>query len=63
MKEKITRWYAQGLWSRDMVLNAVKISSPNSQGVLTEAEAEEILGEKKPEVNPPASPTDTNETG
>lgn len=37
MKEKIARWYAQGLWSRDMVLNAVK------KGVLTEKEAGEIL--------------------
>ena len=44
MKEKIAKWYAQGLWSRDMVLNAVE------KGVITEAEAEEILGEKKPEV-------------
>ena len=44
MRDKIARWYAQGLWSRDMVLNAVK------KGVITEAEAEEILGEKKPEV-------------
>lgn len=37
MRDKIARWYAQGLWSRDMVLNAVK------KGVLTEGEAEEIL--------------------
>ena len=44
MKEKIARWYAQGLWSRDMVRSAVE------KGVITEAEAEEILGEKKPEV-------------
>ena len=43
MREKIERWYAQGLWSRDMILNAVK------KGVLTEGEAAEILGEKKPE--------------
>ena len=43
MKEKIALWYKQGLWNRDMVLNAVK------KGVLTEAEAGEILGEKKPE--------------
>lgn len=57
MKEKIARWYAQGLWTEDMVRTAA------DKGVITEAEAEEILGEKKPEVNPPAGPTDTNETG
>lgn len=44
MRDKIARWYAQGLWSRDMVRSAVE------KGVITEAEAEEILGEKKPEV-------------
>ena len=44
MKDKIAKWYAQGLWSRDMVRSAVE------KGVITEAEAEEILGEKKPEV-------------
>lgn len=43
MKEKIAKWYGQGLWTEDMVLNAVK------KGVLTEGEAAEILGEKKPE--------------
>lgn len=37
MKEKIAKWYAQGLWSAEMVRNAVK------KGVLTEGEAEEIL--------------------
>ena len=37
MREKIARWYAQGLWTADMVLNAVK------KGVLTEGEAGEIL--------------------
>lgn len=37
MKEKIAKWYAQGLWSRDMVRSAVK------KGVLTEGEAAEIL--------------------
>lgn len=40
MKGKIAKWYAQGLWTEDMVLNAVK------KGVITEAEAEEILGSK-----------------
>lgn len=43
MREKIERWYAQGLWTEDMVRQAVE------KGVLTEAEAWEILGEKKPE--------------
>ena len=37
MRDKSAKWYAQGLWSRDMVLNAVK------KGVLTEGEAGEIL--------------------
>lgn len=37
MKEKIARWYAQGLWTADMVRSAVK------KGVLTEAEVGEIL--------------------
>lgn len=43
MKEKIARWYGQGLWSADMVRNAVK------KKILTEGEAAEILGEKKPD--------------
>ena len=38
MREKIAKWYAQGLWTEDMVHQAVK------KGVLTEAEAAEILG-------------------
>ena len=37
MKEKISKWYKQGLWTAEMVLNAVK------KGILTEAEASEIL--------------------
>lgn len=37
MFEKITKWYKLGLWTRDMVLNAVK------KDVLTEDEANEIL--------------------
>lgn len=40
MKEKIAKWYKQGLWSADMVLNAVK------KGILTENEAAEILKEE-----------------
>ena len=38
MKEKIKLWYGQGLWSAEMVRNAVK------KNVLTEDEAAEILG-------------------
>ena len=38
MKEKITKWYKQGLWSIAMVQTAV------TKGVLTEAEAAEIIG-------------------
>ena len=37
MKEKIARWYKQGLWTEAMVRNAV------AKGKLTEAEAAEIL--------------------
>jgi hypothetical protein len=37
MFEKIKRWYKQGLWTENMVNNAV------SKGVLTEKQAEEIL--------------------
>lgn len=38
MKEKITYWYQQGLWSAEMVQNAVK------KGILTAEEATKILG-------------------
>lgn len=38
MFEKIKKWYAQGLWSAAMVRNAV------TKGVITEAQATEILG-------------------
>ena len=44
MKDKIAKWYAQGLWTEDMVRTAA------DKGVITEAEAEGILGEKEPEV-------------
>lgn len=37
MNEKIAKWYKQGLWTADMVRNAV------SKGVLTDEEATEIL--------------------
>lgn len=38
MKEKITRWYKQGLWTEVMVRNAVV------KGLITENDAAEILG-------------------
>lgn len=38
MKEKIKKWYKQGLWTADMVQNAV------AKGILTAEEAAEILG-------------------
>ena len=37
MKEKIEKWYKQGLWDEEKVQNAVK------KGVLTADEVEEIL--------------------
>ena len=39
MKEKIKKWYEQGLWTAEMVRNAV------IKGKLTEAECREIVGE------------------
>lgn len=39
MKEKIKRWYEQGLWTAQMVRNAV------IKGKLTEDEYREIVGE------------------
>ena len=39
MKNKIEKWYKQGLWNKTMVANAVK------KGVLTAADYEEITGE------------------
>lgn len=38
MKKKIEKWYKQGLWSAEMVANAVK------KGFLTAADYEEITG-------------------
>ena len=38
MKEKIAKWYKQGLWDADMVQKAVE------KGILTAEEAAEILG-------------------
>lgn len=40
MKEKIAKWYKQGLWTSVMVQNAV------TKGVLTEDEANEIINNK-----------------
>lgn len=37
MKERIAKWYKQGLWTAEMVRNAV------AKGILTEAEANEII--------------------
>lgn len=37
MKEKIAKWYKLGLWTEEMVRNAI------AKGVLTEDEANEIL--------------------
>lgn len=39
MKEKITKWYRQVLWTKVMVKNAVK------KGVLTAEDYKEIVGE------------------
>ena len=39
MKEKIKKWYEQGLWTAEMVRNAV------ITGKLTEDEYREIVGE------------------
>lgn len=39
MYEKIKKWYKQGLWTEEMVLNAVE------KGVLTEEQSAEILGQ------------------
>lgn len=40
MKEKIARWYVQGLWTAGMVHNAVK------KDILSAQDYEEITGEK-----------------
>lgn len=40
MKEKIAKWYKQGLWTEAMVQNAV------SKGILTSDEAAEMLAER-----------------
>lgn len=38
MKEKIAKWYKQGLWTADMVQDAV------NKGILKPEDAAEILG-------------------
>lgn len=38
MYEKIKKWYSMGLWTEDMVRNAVE------KGVITEKEYNEIIG-------------------
>ena len=40
MKEKIEKWYKQGLWTTEMVRNAV------AKKILTAKDYEEITGEK-----------------
>ena len=37
MRDKIAKWYAQGLWTADMVQDAVK------KGIITEDEFKEIV--------------------
>lgn len=39
MKAKIEKWYKQGLWTDEMVMQAVE------KGIITEAEATEIMGQ------------------
>lgn len=39
MYEKIKKWYAQGLWSAEMVEQAVQ------KGVITQVQCNEILGQ------------------
>ena len=41
MKEKIMKWYKQGLWTKAMLQNAV------DKGVITIDEMNEIVGEKE----------------
>ena len=41
MFEKIKKWYKQGLWTAEMVQNAV------SKGILTEGQKDQILKEKE----------------
>ena len=43
MKERIAKWYRQGLWTADMVQNAV------TKGIITEEDYAEIVGDEKSE--------------
>lgn len=40
MKNKIKKWYEQGLWTKDMVKNAV------NKGIITADDYKEITGEE-----------------
>ena len=40
MYEKIKKWYKQGLWTKIMVVNAVK------KGIITKAQYKEITNEE-----------------
>lgn len=40
MKDKIAKWYKQGLWTAEMVKNAV------AKGIITEADYKEIVAEE-----------------
>lgn len=40
MSDKIKRWYAQGLWTAEMVQTAA------TKGVITQAQADEIVREE-----------------
>ena len=42
MKEKIKKWYMQGLWSKEMVQNAVEKS------IITAEDYKENIGEEYP---------------
>ena len=43
MKERIAKWYKQGLWTAEMVQNAV------DKGMITEEDYAEIVGNEKSE--------------
>lgn len=43
MKERIAKWYKQGLWTADMVRSAV------NKGIITEADYAEIVADEKSE--------------
>lgn len=38
MKDKIKKWYEQGLWTAEMVINAV------AKGIISESDCKEIIG-------------------